>query len=212
MGLDEDDYDKDELYEIIKTFIEDYYFENDDVYELMPLEDDDLINFVDRYGDNINKILQADEDEEDVDEVEIEDEEQTGNAVQIEPPDDLQQITDNDLEDGVNYDGPDAYKVVVYPETNRTDKIRKWVSISESDDGSLKVQIANTYVEDIYSDLFDKMMKEGFIITDEDNSYNSIVVNSDSFIKVMTNLIYDMYLQNAYYKAWNMTDPSAWFG
>ena len=204
MGLDEDDYDKDELYEIITTFIEDYYFENDDVYELMPLEDDDLINFVDRYGDNINKILQADEDEEDVDEVEIEDEEdeQTGNAVQIEPPDDLQQITDNDLEDGVNYDGPDAYKGVVYPETNRTDDIRKWVSISENDDGSLKVQIANTYVEDIYSDLFDKMMKEGFIITDEDNSYNSIVVNSDNFL---TNLLYEMYLQNADYKVWDTT-------
>ena len=139
-----------------------------------------------------------------MDEVEIEDEEdeQTGNAVQIEPPDDLQQITDNDLEDGVNYDGPDAYKGVVYPETNRTDDIRKWVSISENDDGSLKVQIANTYVEDIYSDLFDKMMKEGFIITDEDNSYNSIVVNSDNFL---TNLLYEMYLQNADYKVWDTT-------
>ena len=48
------------------------FFENDDIFDLMPLGNDDTISFVDRYGDNINKILQGNEADEDVDEVEIE--------------------------------------------------------------------------------------------------------------------------------------------
>ena len=118
----------------------------------MPLGDDDLINFVDRYGDNINKILQEDEDEEDVDEVQIED--QTGDAIQIDAPDTLKQITNSDLENGVNYDGPDKFKGVVYPNVNRVDTIRKWAWVVENDDGTLTAQFSNTFVEDIYGDFF----------------------------------------------------------
>ena len=204
MGLDEDDYDKEELYELITSFIEDYYFENDDVYELMPLGDDDLINYVDRYGDNINKILQADEDEEDVEEVDIEDE-SVGIPIQVEASDNLDQMTQGDIENGIDYDYD------WYPDGNRSDSVRRWASVVTNDDGTLTASILHAFLDDIYADLFAKMLEEEYVVVNSTSEWYYDVVDSDSFFKVMTNLMFDMYIRDAYYKVWDTSDPSAWF-
>ena len=135
MSLDEDDYNKTELYEIITSFIEDYYFENDDMYELMPLGDDDMISFVDRYGETINKILQSEEFEEDVEEI------------QIEAPDDLDRITQDEINSGIDY------STYVYPAGNRVTYIRRWASVIKNDDGSLSVKLYSVILSEVYEDL-----------------------------------------------------------
>ena len=126
--------------------------DNSDAYYNKDYTEEDIIQYYTdqgyTYNDDTGRVENKDE-VQDTDETETEDVE-----VQVEAPKDLSQITDEDLENGINYQGPDQFKGVVYPNVNTTDTIRKWAWVVENDDGTLTAQFSNTFVKDIYGDFF----------------------------------------------------------
>ena len=77
----------------------------------------------------------------------------------------------------------------------------------KNDDCSLSVELYGVILSEAYEDLWNKMISDGFV-----DSSNNFVNNPDNFLNVMTNLIYEAFLANGYYKVWDTTDPAAWTG
>ena len=121
---------------------------------------------------------------------------------QIQAPSDMGAFPIMYINDGITYLDEDIGEdgQPLNPEGNRSEDYRRWAYITTNDDGTLSVKFATYILEDSYNGLYQQMRSDGFL-----DANGNIQGDPTAFLNVMTNLMYESYLQDGYYKDWDTT-------